>query len=258
MDYNIYKVKNGNSSISLCPKRWWLITSIIIKWREILYLDKETLFDVSKSIRWGIPVLFPNAGIIPDSQIDYWYNLKQHWFARNMHWKYKILAQDKFIMTLSQDLGTRDMFDYNFGFEIVGEILKNWEVKITQNIINTWLKELPVSCWLHPYFLVQQDKKHEIGFDFKGANIVREDYNNRSNWLKTVISNPNKLKVNLPWNGKIKIEYSKEFEQVWFRSEDGKDFICIEPIMRKEPSILDNPYLIKIWETLSMSMKFGM
>lgn len=258
MKLKIFKIEKDHSSISFCPERWWLITSIIIKGKELLFMNEETLSDVSKSIRWWIPVLFPNAGIIPDEQLDYWFNLKQHWFVRNIPWNYQILAKNKFAMTLTQDIWTRDMFDYNFWLEITGEIMKNWGIKITQNVINTGLKDLPISCWLHPYFMIPQNKKNEIKFNYRGWEIIEQNIWDRANGMKTVVKNPWKFSVFIPWTWEIEFNYSKLFEQIWIRSESWQDFVCIEPIMREETSILYNPYMVKVWETVNLEMKFGL
>lgn len=257
MKLNIYKIKDGKSSISFCPERWWLITSIIINWTELLYMNEETLFDKSRSIRWWIPVLFPNAWVIPDEQVNYWYNLKQHWFARNIAWDYEILDRNKFKMNLSQDLWTRDMFDYNFKLELFGEIIGSNKVTITQNIINTWLKDLPVCSWLHPYFRVPYNKKEEIKFVCKNGDKMEDQIVDRANWIKTSFKNPKKFKVFLPWIWEINMEFSSLFERVWLWSESWKDYVCIEPIMRDDPSILDNPYKIKVWETATLQVSYS-
>ena len=57
---------------------------------ELLYqgmLD-DTLHDMTKSVRGGIPILFPNAGFLTDEQkSETWWNLPQHGFARTNEWK---------------------------------------------------------------------------------------------------------------------------------------------------------------------------
>lgn len=258
MDLEIYKIKKDNSSISFCPNRWWLITSVIINGKELLFMNEETLFDTSKSVRWWIPILFPNAWIIPDKQIDYWFDLKQHWFARNIPWEYKILSENKFIMSLESYSWTKWMYDYDFKLEITWEIHDNDKIKITQNIINIGNKDLPISCWLHPYFQVPQDRKSEMKFIMKDWNIIEWDINNRWNWVKTVVANPWKFSVYIPWTWEIHFDYTNSFEQIWIRSESWKNFICIEPIMRNEPSILDNPYMVWVWENITLEIKFDL
>ncbi len=83
-------VTHIQNSITLYPDRWGIITSMRIRDTELLYqgmLD-ETLYDATKSVRWGIPILFPNAGFLTDEQkLKTWWNLPQHGFARTNEWK---------------------------------------------------------------------------------------------------------------------------------------------------------------------------
>lgn len=47
-----------------------------------------TLYDRSKSVRGGIPILFPNAGFLTaEEQEDSGYSLPQHGFARTNEWE---------------------------------------------------------------------------------------------------------------------------------------------------------------------------
>lgn len=257
MELGIFKISKNNSEISFCPDRWWLITSIIIDWKELLYMNEETLYDTSKSVRWWIPILFPNAWIINDNQSNFWYNLKQHWFARNLSWNYEIIWPNKFILSFESNAFTRAMFDYDFKLEVIWEILDNNEVKIHQNIINTGNKNLPISCWLHPYFKVPNNLKNKIEFEFLDWEKIEKEIKNRWNWNKTVTKNPWKFNIRIPETWEIQFDYSPIFEQIWIRSEQWKDFVCIEPIIREESSILYNPYIVKIWEIIKLEMRFS-
>lgn len=75
--------------VTLYPERWGIITSMRIRDMELLYqgmLD-ETLHDTTKNVRWGIPILFPNAGFLTDEEKEItWWNLPQHGFARTNEW----------------------------------------------------------------------------------------------------------------------------------------------------------------------------
>ena len=58
-------------------------------WAEILYFDQERYADPSKSIRGGIPVLFPICGNLPEMFCRWMAStiLKQHGFARDLPWQ---------------------------------------------------------------------------------------------------------------------------------------------------------------------------
>ena len=86
---NTETITHNKNSFTLYPERWGIITSIKIRDTELLYqgmLD-DTLHDMTKSVRWGIPILFPNAGFLTDEQKEFtWWSLPQHGFARTNEW----------------------------------------------------------------------------------------------------------------------------------------------------------------------------
>ena len=76
-------------SLRIVPERGGLITSWVCQGREMLYFDQSRFMDKSKSIRGGIPILFPICGDLPDNKFYFEnrsYSMKQHGFARDMAW----------------------------------------------------------------------------------------------------------------------------------------------------------------------------
>ncbi len=51
-----------NNYIKFCPQRGGVITNWISDGKEILYFDEKRFIDKTKSIRGGIPILFPICG----------------------------------------------------------------------------------------------------------------------------------------------------------------------------------------------------
>ena len=51
-----------NNHIKFCPKRGGVITNWVSDGNEILYFDEKRFIDKTKSIRGGIPILFPICG----------------------------------------------------------------------------------------------------------------------------------------------------------------------------------------------------
>ena len=51
-----------NNYIKFCPERGGVITNWVSDGNEILYFDKTRFMDKTKSIRGGIPILFPICG----------------------------------------------------------------------------------------------------------------------------------------------------------------------------------------------------
>lgn len=243
----IQKFQKWNSFIELCPERWWLITQININWKDFLYLNKETFFDLEKNVRWWIPIMFPQAWpILENKKNNKIKNIKQHWFARNSVFEYEI-NQNNFKMFLKSDDETKKLFDYDFNLEIIWEIFENW-IKVTKKIKNTWNENMPVSPWFHPYFLVENNKKDKL-------NIFLENYwkiNDFSfcNWETVVLWNIWNIK--LEWL--LNLEFSKNYNNIWIRSEPWKDFLCIEPVYKNENAIIDEPLILKSWEEVEFFM----
>jgi len=51
-----------NNYIKFCPERGGVITNWVSDGNEILYFDETRFMDKKKSIRGGIPILFPICG----------------------------------------------------------------------------------------------------------------------------------------------------------------------------------------------------
>ena len=57
-----------NNYIKFCPERGGVITNWISDGKEILYFDEKRFMDKTKSIRGGIPILFPICGNLNTSR----------------------------------------------------------------------------------------------------------------------------------------------------------------------------------------------
>lgn len=236
--FNLWK-----SFVWFSQERGWLITNLNINWEEILFLNEETFYDLEKNVRWWIPIMFPNAWPIVDKSI---FNLNQHWFARNSIFDSKII-ENKLILTLKSNIDTKKIYNYDFIFNVVVEFIENW-FKISQEIINKWTKDLPIASGFHPYFYIKNEDKIKVNFKDFSDNF----FNVWSIWDTKYLDNITSLEVD--FNKYIlEFTYDKEFKQIWLWSEKGKDFLCIEPVLRKENWLIDNPVLILPWETKKYS-----
>ena len=69
-DTNFYTLyKDECNLINFCPSRGGIITNWLLNDSEILYFDKKRFLDKSKSIRGGIPVLFPICGNLENKSL---------------------------------------------------------------------------------------------------------------------------------------------------------------------------------------------
>ena len=244
------KTPSGDE-VSCCPERGGIITSIKLKGKEILYLDEETFKNPEVNVKGGIPILFPNAGPIPDEiKIEDLKNLKQHGFARESKWS-SVKGSSVLKETLSSNSETRELYPYDFNLSLECHFEKNNSFTITQIVENKEKgKEMPISSGFHPYFKVLSEEKKNIEFNFKGGEIVKEKTEIWANGKAVSIENPNTpIEVNIPGLGVLTFNISKEYKRIWVWSMEGKDFICVEPVMRDKGGIITDPEKIKPGET---------
>ena len=55
--------------LRIVPERGGLITSWVCNNQEILYFDQLRFGDLSKSVRGGMPILFPICGDLPENKL---------------------------------------------------------------------------------------------------------------------------------------------------------------------------------------------
>ena len=160
-----------NNYIKFCPKRGGLITNWVSEGREILYFDEKRFIDKTKSIRGGIPILFPICGNldIPNSLFGKKYMpFMQHGFARDLQWQHCLNEQKNSLCLILQDTEKTKTF-YPFNFELKIEVsLKINCLKFIINIQNKTNIEMPINFGLHPYFNIS---------DFKNLNFIDNPLN---------------------------------------------------------------------------------
>ena len=107
--------------LRVVPERGGLVTEWRCNEREILYLDQERFADPSKSVRGGIPVLFPICGNLPGDRLPLAsgdVTLKQHGFARDLPWSIALL-DDQSGVQLTLKASAETLAAYPFHFEVV-------------------------------------------------------------------------------------------------------------------------------------------
>ena len=103
---HLFTAPHGDQ-LQVVPERGGLLTSWVCNGQERLYFDSERFADPSKSVRGGIPVLFPICGNLPGNRLDLpqgSYTLAQHGFARDLPWQ---------LQPLSDGLGIRLVLESN-------------------------------------------------------------------------------------------------------------------------------------------------
>lgn len=252
-DYIIKTTKDqNNNEVSFSPSRGGMITSLKFKGKEILYFDEETFLDKDKSVRGGIPILFPNAGELEKN--DIFPNLKRHGFAKNMEWK-EDFRETGFKETLILNNDTKKVYPFDFDLSVSGIFEGDGSFTFIQEVKNLeGSKELPISMGLHPYFKVLDEEKKNIRFNFEGGDLAVEQMSVWENSGTVYIDNPKikdpnaTMNIDIPDLGTLILDVSIEYKKIWIWSIPKNNFICIEPVMRGLNGLINDPLEIKINE----------
>lgn len=262
-NFKIETIKGPNGSeASFCGERGGVITSLKLKGKEILYFDEDTFKNKNEAVRGGIPILFPNAGGLEENSI--YPNLKRHGFARDKEWQFEN-GEFSFRETLLSGNETKKVYPYDFQLSIIGEFEEDGSFTLKQEVKNMEKeKDMPISMGLHPYFNVPNIKKGYIKFDFLGGRKIEEQIIVWESGGTVYATNPKindpdiDIKVDIPEMGTIIITMPNSYQNLWVWSMPGKDFVCIEPMMRGPNGLIDEPLIIKHGETFEASINFNL
>ena len=168
--------------IKFCPERGGVITNWVSDGKEILYFDEKRFMDKTKSIRGGIPILFPICGNLNNSSSVFgkdYLQLTQHGFARDSQWQFSFIENKQSLcLFLNESKNTKKYYPFNFELRIEVTLNINClEFEIT--IFNKTDISMPINFGLHPYFNVS---------DFKNLEFIDNPLNCQ-NQEKNVISN---------------------------------------------------------------------
>ena len=165
-----------------CPERGGLITNWVADGKEILYFDEKRFIDKTKSIRGGIPILFPICGNLNSSNSVFgkdYLQLTQHGFARDLQWQHSFNENgDSLCLFLNESKKTKKYYPFDFELRIEVTLKINcleFEIKI----YNKTDIAMPINFGLHPYFNIS---------DFKNLEFVDNPLNCQ-NQEKNIISN---------------------------------------------------------------------
>jgi len=238
-----------NNYIKFCPERGGVITNWISDGKEILYFDEKRFMDKTKSIRGGIPILFPICGNLSTKNsvfgIDY-LQLTQHGFARDLPWQYS-LNEKSLCFFLNESRKTKKYYPFDFGLRIEVTLKINClEFEIT--IINKTEIAMPVNFGLHPYFNVSDFKNLEF-FDYP-LNCQNQEKNIISNTLDE-LNNIN-LGVDLlmytsgrssfrdkVFKREVTLNHPYPFDLGVIWSDPPRRMICLEPWTSPRNSFVD-------------------
>jgi len=237
--------ENQQSYVEIVPERGAVVTSWRLQGQEILYMDWERFADPDKSVRGGIPILFPICGDLPEDQYTYQgqaYSLKRHGFARDLPWDVMTQETDNeaaLTLVLKSNDQTQAVYPFDFELRFTYRLTGN-TLTLDQTFQNHSRQAMPFSVGLHPYFwvsekdqmqleipatqykdnLTQQTYDYQGGFDLSQAEIDAQ-LRPLSRQMAT---------LGLPKRGfNIQLTFSDEYTTAVFWTVQGKDYACVEP-----------------------------
>ncbi len=233
------------SKLEVVPDRGGIITSWQVQGREILYMDTARFADPTRSVRGGIPILFPICGNLPNNTYTHngnSYTLKQHGFARDMPWE--VIDQnsdDQLSLTIALHSTEQTRAVYPFDFQLAFTYtLVAQTLVLTQRFTNRSSERMPFSIGLHPYFLALE--KHQLRFEIPATEAIdqrtydRHPFSNsfdfaqdEIDWAFRQLHQRVSSVADLSRHTRITLSASDEFSTLVFWTLQGKDFYCLEP-----------------------------
>ena len=142
---------NGDQ-LRVVPERGGLVTGWVCGGQERLYFDADRFADPAKSVRGGIPVLFPICGNLPEGS----YTLPQHGFARDLPWQLEELSDGAGLrLVLESNPQTLAAFPFSFRLSLDYRLEPSaLEILATVEHGPDSSGVMPFSLGLHPYFAV--------------------------------------------------------------------------------------------------------
>ena len=182
-DHEIFVFQlDQNNYIKFCPERGGVITNWVSDGKEILYFDEKRFRDKTKSIRGGIPILFPICGNLSTSSSVFgkdYLQLTQHGFARDLQWQYSFNQNKQSLcLLLNESKKTKKYYPFDFVLKIEVTLKINC-LGFEITIYNKTDRGMPINFGLHPYFNVS---------DFKNLEFFGNPLNCQ-NQQKNIISN---------------------------------------------------------------------
>jgi len=240
-----------NNYIKFCPERGGTITNWVSDGNEILYFDEKRFMDKTKSIRGGIPILFPICGNLLTSRSVFgkdFLPLKQHGFARDLQWQYSFNENEKSLsLILNESKKTKKYYPFDFELKIEVFLKINClEFEIT--IFNKTDNDMPINFGLHPYFNISDFKNLEfidnpLNCQDQEKNIISNTFNELKNInfgidLLMYSSGRSSFRDKI-LKRQVTLNHPFPFDLGVIWSDPPRRMICLEPWTSPRNSLID-------------------
>lgn len=260
---NEIQLMTAQSSCTILAERGGLVSSLVIKGREILWMPSDFSHEDSSWPGGGIPLCFPFAGRVWHKGQLYQYGLNDtaytmplHGFAYGERWKKISASKTQAVIELQDTERSRSIFPFAFQVQLsftLNEQQLRVEFLIKHIKPMTAALKMPLALGFHPYFKVPFGKDLALDLDAKkyypvtptgtaGKVALTEDlgprpWSTKAPLLNSLIlsdlqSSSAALKTNHT-SDDIKINFGPEtvFHHIVVWTNRPEEFYCVEPWM---------------------------
>jgi galactose mutarotase-like enzyme len=246
----------AGASVLVAPGRGGMVTRFRAEGSDVLFLDETTLRDPNKSVRGGIPILFPIAGKLPAggySALGRSFTMNQHGFARNLPWT--VLdesTRDGASVTLGLEATdeTRRQYPFEFALRFTYR-LKGETLSVEQRFENRGKEPMPLQPGLHPYFFVPDATKNAVTLDTDATrardNLTGHEIDvtlplelaGREVDLYLLDHHPRHTILHRQGLPGLRLDFGDDQALLVVWTLPGRDFVCIEPWRAKLGALAD-------------------
>ncbi|MEM1368878.1 MAG: aldose epimerase [Cyanobacteria bacterium P01_H01_bin.15] len=245
--YTAYELSDDQAPARalLVPERGGIVTLWSWQGQEIFYLNTARFKDPSKSVRGGIPLLFPICGNLVDDAYTFdgkSYSLVQHGFGRTLPWTVTTEKTDdaaSLTVSLSSNEETKAVYPFEFVLDYVTELSGNTLTQIYRHT-NKSDVPMPFSTGIHPYFLVKDKTKLDIQlptnqYRIKGDPTLRTfegsfDFEQPEiDFAFEGLTGQQAIVRDLDRGLQLTLSFDQNYSTLVFWTQKGMDFYCLEP-----------------------------
>ena len=234
---------DGPSRAELVPERGALVSRFSVASEPVLFMDERTLADPQKSIRGGIPLLFPSPGVLPGGIFGVEgrdVRMRKHGFARDLAWDVAHSARDRAQLRLGSSARTRPEFPWEFEARLDVR-LEGRALQVAFTVENRDARRMPLHLGLHPYFYVPQAQKAHVRIETRATRALDNLAGGERPLRGFPLTDPQvDLQVldhaapgTVLHRGQglspVRLSWSGDFRTMVVWTLGGRDFVCVEP-----------------------------
>lgn len=272
---HFYRLRSESAFVDVCPERGGMVTAFHADGEDVLFMNEATLFDLTKNVRGGIPVLFPIAGQLTNKQYQWngmTYSMANHGLIRTraLAVAEKTADEKHAALTVSFHSSEETRASYPFNFELLLTYeLTNGKLSLHEKISDLSPEPMPVYPGYHPYFNIGSK---QVSLKSKATHYL--DYNDGKTKPFTGTINLDGLKESVVLldgadqqivadfneEKKLVIDQDPKYKYTVLWVEGDAHFVCIEPWTAKTNALNDAQHgdliLVRKDEPLELNVSF--